>query len=212
MIKIAIIEANKELVTLPESWSNSDFKTIIRQGVEYKVITAFEHYFTPNLTEQFDFIYSNEIDFERWFNLPVDIDRVEYDWLNNKAILHCNNDKTYSFDCFEEWTSQQCFEALQTLTEEELAEPVLDYPFLADERIIRVELSNAQITDIILNEQTRPLMDWAYHVPNKKIYNGLVMWFRDFDNDLLSPEQTEGLLISLGAKITFSDKSLRNCS
>lgn len=202
MIKIAIIQASKLLTNIPESWSDSDFKTIVRQGIEYKVITAFEHYFTEDLRLQFDLIFTNETDFERWLSLPVDIDKVEYNWIANKAILSCNNGKTYSFDCTEEWNSQQCFEALQTLTEEELSEPILDYPFLDDGRIIRVELSDAQVTGIVLNEQTRPLMEWAYHVPNRKTNSGLIMWFRDFDNDLLSPEQTEGLLISLGAKIT----------
>lgn len=200
MIKIAIIQASKQLTNIPDCWTDTDFKTVIRQGITYKVITAFEHYFNNDLIEQFDYLYSNDEDFNRWLSIPIDINKVEYDWLNNKVILHCNNGKNYSFDCQEEWTSQQCFNALQTLSEEELSAAVIDYPFPT--RIIRVELTDAQITGIILNPQTRPLMEWAYHVPNRKTENGLIMWFQDFDNDLLSPEATESLLISLGANIT----------
>ena len=76
----------------------------------------------------------------------------------------------------------------------------LDYPHAG--RNIRVELTDAQITYIILNEQTRPLMEWAYHVPNRKTGNGLILWFVDFINTLMSEQDTEFLLKSLGAIIT----------
>jgi hypothetical protein len=75
-----------------------------------------------------------------------------------------------------------------------------DFPH--ENRNIRVELTDAQITGIVLNPQTRPLMEWAYHVPNRKTENGLVLWFIDFINGLMSEEETEALLISLGAVIT----------
>ena len=76
----------------------------------------------------------------------------------------------------------------------------LDYPHAG--RNIRVELTDAQITNIILNEQTRPLMEWAYYVPNRKTGNGLILWFVDFINALMSEQDTEFLLKSLGAIIT----------
>jgi hypothetical protein len=81
--------------------------------------------------------------------------------------------------------------------------PELDlYPYANEGRNIRVELTDAQVTGIVLNSQTRPLMEWAYHVPNQKTDNGIVLWFIDFANDLMSEAETEGLLLSLGAVIT----------
>jgi hypothetical protein len=75
-----------------------------------------------------------------------------------------------------------------------------DYPY--EGRNIRVELTNEQITDILLNEQTRPIIEWAYHLPNQKTESGIILWFIDFANDLMSEADTEALLLSLGAIIT----------
>ena len=45
-------------------------------------------------------------------------------------------------------------------------------------------------------------MEWAYHVPNRKTENGLILWFIDFVNDLMSEAETEVVLINLGAIVT----------
>jgi len=82
-----------------------------------------------------------------------------------------------------------------------IADDVL-FPYSSDGRDIRVELTDSQITGIVLNPETRPLMEWAYHVPNEKTSTGLVMWFKDFINDLMGESETEALLIKLGAIIT----------
>jgi hypothetical protein len=71
-----------------------------------------------------------------------------------------------------------------------------------EDRPIYVYFTDAQVTAIVLNPQTRPLMEWGYHVPNHKTNNGIEMWFCDFANDLMSEAETEGLLLSLGAVIT----------
>lgn len=79
---------------------------------------------------------------------------------------------------------------------------ITDIGFPFADRNIRVELTNEQITDIVLNPQTRALMEWAYHVPNQKTAQGLILWFIDFANTMLSETNTEQLLLSLGAAIT----------
>lgn len=75
----------------------------------------------------------------------------------------------------------------------------VEFPY--EDRPIRVELSDKIVTEIALNPETRPLMDWCYHLPNQKTETGLILWFQDFENALMSPEETEGLLLSLGAVI-----------
>lgn len=70
MTKIAAIQSNKTLQNMPYSWHDSDFKTVIRRGVEYKIITAFAHYFTTELIEQFDFVFDTQEAFEAWEKLP----------------------------------------------------------------------------------------------------------------------------------------------
>jgi hypothetical protein len=76
------------------------------------------------------------------------------------------------------------------------------FPFSSDGRNIRVELTDSIVTTIAMNPQTRPLLEWAYHLPSKKTETGIILWFVDFTNDIMSETETEQLLLSFGAVIT----------
>jgi hypothetical protein len=87
---------------------------------------------------------------------------------------------------------------LVELSEKDLC---LTVSFPYETRGIYVYLPDASVTKIAMTPTLRPLMEFCYHLPNKKTKCGLVMWFEDFVNPLMSPADTENLLRSLDALI-----------
>jgi hypothetical protein len=73
--------------------------------------------------------------------------------------------------------------------------------FPYETRGIFVFLPDASVTKIAMTASLRPLMEYCYHLPNHKTDCGLIMWFEDFVNPLMSPTDTENLLRSLDALI-----------
>lgn len=71
------------------------------------------------------------------------------------------------------------------------------YPYPT--RGIFVYIPDSSITKIAMSPELRPLMEYCFHLPNKKTECGLIMWFEDFVNPLMSPTATESLLVSLGS-------------
>jgi hypothetical protein len=85
--------------------------------------------------------------------------------------------------------------------DEQVKESCVSVTFPYDNRNIFVFLPDYSVTKIAMTPSLRPLMDYCYHLPNHKTDCGLIMWFEDFVNPLMSPIDTENLLKSLNALI-----------
>lgn len=68
MAKHAIIQESQfnSLTGIPEAWNESDFQDIQVNGIDYKRIYSFDHYFTPELTAQFDQVFDNYEEMQQW--------------------------------------------------------------------------------------------------------------------------------------------------
>jgi hypothetical protein len=54
----------------PAEWMPSDWHDLVRQGVQYKTITSFENYFTPEITARFTFVGAQE-EFLTWVGTDI---------------------------------------------------------------------------------------------------------------------------------------------
>lgn len=115
MVKIGVIKSDN---FNPENYSEvvrNSFKEVIQSGINYKVLTAFDHYFN----EYFDLIFESNEGYQKWLESGVDktITKVEYDWNNNLALISIadtNFQGTHEFDCVGTWTEQDCINAINS--------------------------------------------------------------------------------------------------
>ena len=100
----------------PENYSEVvrySFVDVIQGGEDYKVLTAFEHYFNEN----FDHVFDTLEGYQEWLENGVDkeIVNVQYDWIEHKAyitIADTNFPGPHVFDCQTTWTDQDCINAI----------------------------------------------------------------------------------------------------
>ena len=113
--KIGIIKA---VNFNPENYSEvvrDSFVDVIQGGENYKVLTAFEHYFNEN----FDHVFDTAEGYQAWLEKGVDkeIVNVQYDWIEHKAyitIADTNFPGPHVFDCQTTWTDQECINAINS--------------------------------------------------------------------------------------------------
>ena len=77
---------------------------------------------------------------------------------------------------------------------EEIEFPHADLP-------IRIEIADAAVIQMMFNPMLRAFVAIAYDSPTVKTENGSIIWFRNFVNELATPEETRALLESYGAII-----------
>ena len=102
----------------PENYSEvvrDSFTDVIQGGEDYKVLTAFEHYFNENFEHVFDTLER----YQEWLEKGVNktITNVKYDWNNEKAyitIADTNFPGPHEFDCQTTWTEQDCIDAINS--------------------------------------------------------------------------------------------------
>ena len=100
----------------PENYSEvvrNSFTDVIQGGEDYKVLTAFEHYFN----EHFDHVFDTAEGYQEWLENGVDkeIVNVQYDWIEHKALItiaDTNFPGPHEFECSETWTDQDCINAI----------------------------------------------------------------------------------------------------
>ena len=71
----------------------------------------------------------------------------------------------------------------------------IEFPYT--DKTIRVELTDAIYTTIALDEEKKTLLNEV----NQRTNTGVVLWFTDFVNNLMTPEETESYFVGLGALI-----------
>lgn len=71
-----------ETLQLPRWWSQSDFRDVTVENINYKVVFSFQSYFEDEtFRAKFDFVFDNESDYQTWerigqysyFIIPLDI-------------------------------------------------------------------------------------------------------------------------------------------
>jgi hypothetical protein len=77
----------------------------------------------------------------------------------------------------------------------------IGFPYANEDRNIRVEVTHKQVTEFTLNPMIKPLIDWAVGKPYIETENSIIIYLRDFQNDLMGEEETEQLLINLNVDI-----------
>jgi hypothetical protein len=135
MLKIGVITLNKfnQLINVPSVIEQTDWHNKEKGSKSYKAITAFEEYFTPEFSSQFDFIFNSIEDFEKWAKLPVSITDVKYDWVHSTVSIHCDNGSVYQFPSGDEsWSPERCLEELNQLDETDFSfkipsNPIVEY-------------------------------------------------------------------------------------
>ncbi|MCT4587289.1 MAG: hypothetical protein N4A71_05660 [Carboxylicivirga sp.] len=112
--KIGLIESSKfEVLNYPQILHDS-FNTIVRNGVEYKQLFAFEHYIKDY---PFELVFDTMNAYETWAQKGVDkrIKKAEYDWTQNKALITIadpNFPGPHEFECTTTWTEVDCQAAI----------------------------------------------------------------------------------------------------
>jgi hypothetical protein len=71
----------------------------------------------------------------------------------------------------------------------------IEFPY--SDKPIRVELTASIFTSIALDEEKKTLLDKQ----SQRTDTGVILWFTDFVNNLMTPEETETYFTSLGAVI-----------
>src|SRR5690554_4300353 len=102
----------------PENYSGvvrNSFVDVIQGGENYKVLTAFEHYFNEN----FDHVFDTLEGYQEWLENGVDkeIVNVQYDWIEHKALItiaDTNFPGPHVFDCQTTWADQDCINAINS--------------------------------------------------------------------------------------------------
>ncbi len=113
--KYAVIETSNFTESNYSDVIQGKFSTITVAGVEYQMIHAFAKYIDDYY---FDYVFEDLDSYNTWLESGVDttITKVEYDWENDKAyitIADTNFPGPYSFDCNEEWTINDCQQAIE---------------------------------------------------------------------------------------------------
>lgn len=75
MIKTGIILASKknQLTGLPQVWKETDWSYITNDatGEEWAYITSFDHYWSTEISAQFDHVYDQQGDFQNWLQTGI---------------------------------------------------------------------------------------------------------------------------------------------
>lgn len=93
------------------------WQEIEREGIKYKQITSFSHYFTQEVLNNLEKVFDSEDSYQEWLNMVTDttIEKVEYDWVLGKAHITIKHGRIYSFSCSTTWTEQDCINAIASL-------------------------------------------------------------------------------------------------
>lgn len=89
------------------------FEQVERNGNAWMVVHTFTKYVQH---PDFEHVFLSQAEYEQWlYWSAAAIKEVTYDWTRSKAIITLSNDEVYEFDCTENWTYQDCLEAIQGL-------------------------------------------------------------------------------------------------
>ena len=89
------------------------FEEIVRNGNQWMVVHTFSKHIDPANVEE---VFSDRQAFELWTSWTADsIKSVTYDWSQLKAIITLANEEVHEFDCNENWTYQDCLNAVKEL-------------------------------------------------------------------------------------------------
>ncbi len=112
--KIAVIQTVNFDASNYSEVIQDKFVDITQNETAYKKLFAFNNYIDDY---DFDFVFDSIDGYEAWLLEGVDttITKVAYDWENDKAyitIADTNFPGPHEFDCTEEWTIEDCQNAI----------------------------------------------------------------------------------------------------
>ena len=68
-----------------------------------------------NVKDKFLKIFDAIEDFNEWIKSDIDIVKTQYDNINNKVSILCDNGFVYSAECLTSWSKQDCINFINTI-------------------------------------------------------------------------------------------------